>query len=96
MLRLHFRAFEGRPLNNIDVTDRITGRAVGLIRSNLATSPTGMDVSLFDSKYRASVESYQEALGFVRGVETVLNHMTDVAFAVPMERPSEPVKRRAH
>jgi hypothetical protein len=96
MLRLHFRTFEGRPLNNIDVTDRITGRAVGFIRSKLETSSTGMDVCLFDSKYRASVESYQEALGFVRGVETVLNHMTDVSFAVPMERPSEPVKRRAH
>jgi len=39
MLRLHFRAFDSRPLNNIDETDRITGRAVGFITSKLATSP---------------------------------------------------------
>jgi hypothetical protein len=51
---------------------------VGFIRSNGTgfTNSGGIEISLFDDKYRTVVNSYNECWGFVRGVQAVLNHMT--------------------
>jgi hypothetical protein len=34
-----------------------------------------MDVILFDGNYKATLNSYEACLGFVKGVEAVLNHL---------------------
>jgi len=56
------------------VIDRATGLAVGFIRSE--THPGMRYVSLFDGKYQGQFASSQECDAFIKGVETVLNHMT--------------------
>jgi hypothetical protein len=66
-VRLEFKPSDGR------VIDKDTGKQVGIVKSN-ATG--GIDVWLFDGKYQKSVNGYEVALGFVWGVQEVLNHMT--------------------
>jgi hypothetical protein len=77
-MRLKFDHFDGRRWNLKDVIDEDTGKKVGFIRSDGVgfTNLGGIEISLFDNKYRTTVSSYKECLGFVRGVESVLNHMT--------------------
>ena len=74
-MQLVFKPFDGRSFNMIDVLDEDSHRKVGVIRSKMG-SLSGIEVSLFDRKYEANVSSYQECLGFVRGVHAVLNRMT--------------------
>ena len=38
----------------------------------------GIDLSLFDGKCRTTVTRYEAVLGFVMGVESVLNRMTSI------------------
>lgn len=77
-MRLKFEPFDGRRKNYPNIIDEDTGKVVGHIRSNGVgfTNNGGIDISLFDGKYRAKVNSYPECLGFVRGVQCVLRHMT--------------------
>jgi hypothetical protein len=44
-------------------------------------SSGGIDIWLFDGKYQTRVEHYDIAVGFVLGVESVLNHRADPQFA---------------
>lgn len=77
-MRLKFDPFDGRKWSTRDVTDEETGKTVGYIRSNGTgfTNFGGIEVSLFDEKYRTVVNSYKECCGFVTGVQCVLNRMT--------------------
>ena len=79
-MRLKFKAFDGRSSNQIPVIDADTGNEVGYIRSNGTGmySGGGIDISLFDGKYRTTVSRYEAVLGFVMGVESVLNRMTSI------------------
>jgi len=60
----------------------LTGAAgikrVGYVKSNGVGmySAGGLEVSLFDDKYRGSFSRFHECVGFVRGVESVLRHLT--------------------
>ena len=63
---LDFNAFDGRSWNIVDVVDKDGGRVVGTIKSK-SSSSSGIEISLFDDKYRAFVGTYEECLGFVRG-----------------------------
>lgn len=77
-MRLKFEVFDGRSWNWVPVIDLDTGKEVGHIKSNGTGmySSGGIEISLFDGKYCATVSRYETAFGFVKGVETVLNHMT--------------------
>lgn len=57
---------------NDPITDEDTGEVVGRVYSE---REFGRDVSLFDGKYSASLDTHDAAWGFVKGVEAVLNHM---------------------
>jgi hypothetical protein len=72
IMHLTFEHFDGRSLNFVEVIDAETDKRVGHIQ----TGAVGLDVDLFDGKYTASVNRYDQCWGFVKGVETVLNHMT--------------------
>jgi hypothetical protein len=80
VMRLKFDPFDGRSYNYRPVVDEDTGIQVGHIQSmgSGAYSSGRIDISLFDSKYRISVTCYEAALGFVLGVEAVLNDKTDL------------------
>jgi hypothetical protein len=71
-MELVFDKFDGRRNDIEDVTDKDTGR---YISSNGTFSGGGMDVILFDGNYKATLNSYEACLGFVKGVEAVLNHL---------------------
>jgi len=77
-MRLRFKPFDGRAQNFIDVTDEETGKVVGYIQSfGVGTYCSGgINVSLFDEKYEGHFNRYEEVVGFVLGVQAVLNHMT--------------------
>jgi hypothetical protein len=77
-MRLKFDPFDGRSWNFRDIIDEDTGKMVGHIRSNGVgfTNIGGIEISLFDDKYRTTVSTYKECRGFVAGVQSVLNHMT--------------------
>jgi hypothetical protein len=79
-MRLTFEKFDGRSqLSATSIIDADTGRKVGYIthgRTSFGGSGR-IDVALFD-RYRATVNRHEECLGFVRGVEAVLNHMIDL------------------
>jgi hypothetical protein len=76
-MRLTFKPFDGRSTKPIDVIDLESNRIVGSIKSRWSDYP-GIEISLFDRKYEASVSSYDECPGLVRGVEAVLNRMTSI------------------
>jgi hypothetical protein len=79
-MRLRFEPFDGRHHNFIPVVDEDTGNVVGHIQSDGVGFGNigGIRVSLFDDKYSAYLNRYEECSGFVKGVATVLNHMTAV------------------
>ena len=79
-MRLKFEPFDGRSHSYRDIVDEETGRTVGHIRTNGVGfgNTGGIEVSLFDGKYRTEVNRFEECWGFVRGVQTVLNHMTRI------------------
>jgi hypothetical protein len=77
-MRLKFKVFDGRSSKRLPVIDADTGKEVGYIKANGTGmySGGGIDISLFDGKYRTTVTRYEAVLGFVMGVESVLNRMT--------------------
>jgi hypothetical protein len=68
-VRLTFKPC-GSGANYMPVTDKDTGEEVGYIQ--LANSGL-IKISLFDGNYQTTVHNYKAALGFVMGVEAVLN-----------------------
>jgi hypothetical protein len=44
-------------------------------------SSGGIDIWLFDGKYQTRVKHYDTAVGFVLGVESVLNRREELQFA---------------
>jgi hypothetical protein len=79
-MRLTFQVFDGRRFNMVDVYDEDTNDIVGHIQSDGVGfgNSGGIEISLFDGKYRTMLNRYEECRGFVRGVEAVLNHMTRI------------------
>lgn len=77
-MRLKFEPFDGRGRNHRDIVDEDTGTVVGYIHSfGVGTYCSGgIEVSLFNNKYAILVSRYEECWGFIKGVETVLRHMT--------------------
>jgi hypothetical protein len=76
-MRLTFPKFDARGHASENVTDEESGTVVGSISSNAVgfSNYGGIRVSLFQGKCRAELHSYPECVGFVKGVETVLNHV---------------------
>jgi len=76
-MQLEFKAFDGRSHGMRDVTDSLTGKTVGFIQSFAVGfgNSGGIEVSLFDGKYRTEVKTQGEVRGFIQGVQAVLNHM---------------------
>ena len=79
-MRLKIPQFDGRNWGDADIIDEDSGKKVGRIRCDGTglSDYVGMEISLFDGKYRTSVNSRQECCGFVKGVESVLNRLTSV------------------
>jgi hypothetical protein len=79
-LTFDFDGLDGRRMNCLDVIDQDTGKIVGHIMSegNGRYSSGGIKISLFDGKYSITVDNREKCWGFVKGVEAVLNHMTEV------------------
>ena len=46
-------------------------------------SSGGIDIWLFDGKYQTRVQGYDTAVGFVLGVESVMNHLEEFASKAP-------------
>jgi hypothetical protein len=67
---------------SLRVLDEDSGKDVGIIRLGGAgvDSSGGIDIWLFDGKYQTRVERCDIAVGFVLGVESVLNHREDLQF----------------
>ena len=82
-MRLKFEHSDDFRSNYLRVLDEDTGKEVGLIRLGGAgvDSSGGIDIWLFDGKYQTRVKRYDTAVGFVLGVESVLNHRADPQFA---------------
>ena len=81
-MRLKFRHPDDFRSNCVRVLDEDTGREVGTIRSSGTgvNSSGSIDIWLFDGKYQARVNGYDTAVGFVLGVQSVLNHREDLQF----------------
>jgi hypothetical protein len=79
-MRLKVPYFDGRKWGYEEIIDEDTGKTVGHIRCNGTGSAGdgGIEISLFDKKYRATVNSRAECYGFVKGVEAVLNRITSI------------------
>jgi hypothetical protein len=89
-MRLTFKRFDGRRKCYRSVIDEVTGQQVGSIQSDGVgfAGYGGIDISLFDGKYRTTVNRYEECWGFVQGVQAVLNHMM-IYIAVPVPENAE-------
>ena len=81
-MRLLFKHSDDFRSNCLLVLDEDTGKEVGTIRLGGAgaDSSGGIDIWLFDGKYQTRVKRYDTAVGFVLGVESVLNHLEDLQF----------------
>ena len=65
--------------NGLLVLDEDTGKVVGTIQSSKhRTDSSGIDIWLFDGKYQTRVNGSDAAVGFLMGVEAVLNHRDDL------------------
>jgi hypothetical protein len=74
-MRLKFKHSNNNP-DYLLVFDEHTGTEVGIIYTGTEMdSSGGIDISLFDGKYQTRVKRYETAVGFVIGVQSVLNHM---------------------
>jgi hypothetical protein len=73
-MRLTVSHIDERSRHVADVIDQDTNRCVGYVRLG-STNSGGRYVFLFEGKYTARCISQDECLGFVKGVEAVLNHM---------------------
>jgi|KBSSwiStaDraftv2_1062776.scaffolds.fasta_scaffold1678037_2 hypothetical protein len=83
-MRLNFKHSDGFRSDCMLVLDEDTGKEVGTIRlgGTGVESSGGIDIWLFDGRYQTRVERYDTAVGFVLGVESVLNHREDLQLAV--------------
>ena len=72
MVRLKLKHLDNLIPNYLLVIDEDTGKEVGYIQSG---NSDGIEISLFDGKYRTRVNRCETAVGFVLGVQSVLNHM---------------------
>lgn len=80
-MRLKTKYPEDFRSNCLLVMDEDTGNVVGTIQSSkLGMDSSGIDIWLFDGKYQTRVSGYDAAVGFLMGVETVLNHHDDLQF----------------
>jgi hypothetical protein len=79
-MRLQFEPFDGRSSCFRDVIDVETGKTVGFIQAGGVGfgNTGGIEVSLFDGKYRTEANRFEECWGFVRSVQAVLNHMVHI------------------
>ena len=82
-MRLTFKHSDDFRSNSLLVLDEDTGKEVGNIRlAGIGVdSSRGIDIWLFDGKYQTRMTRYDAAVGFVLGVESVLNHREDPQFA---------------
>jgi hypothetical protein len=76
-MRFKLEHFDNHP-DYLRVIDEDTDKEIGIIYTgeNGMDLSGGIDISLFDGKYRTRVKRYETAVGFVLGVQSVLNHMT--------------------
>ena len=81
-MRLKFKHPDDFRSNCLRVLDEDTGKDVGTIRlvGTGVDSSGGIDIWLFDGKYQTRVNGYDTAVGFVLGVESVLNYREDLQF----------------
>ncbi|HYA30481.1 MAG TPA: hypothetical protein VEI95_16820 [Acidobacteriota bacterium] len=80
-MRLKFKHPDDFRSNCLLVLDEDTGKAVGTIRLGVTgVDSASIDIWLFDGKYQTRVNGYDTAVGFVLGVESVLNHREDLQF----------------
>ena len=81
-MRLRFKRPDDFRSNCLPVQDEDTGKEVETIRlsGTGVDCSGGIDIWLFDGKYQIRVNSYDTAVGFVLGVESVLNHREDLQF----------------
>jgi hypothetical protein len=88
-MRLTFDKFDARGFTYIPITDQDTGQEVGTISAGGVgfAGVGGISISLFGGKYQGYAKTYNECVGFVRGVQAALNyignHMTDTNPATP-------------
>ena len=82
-MRLKFAQSNDFRSNCLLVVDQDTGKQVGTIRlgTGAKNSSGDIDIWLFDGKFQTRVKRYDTAIGFVLGVESVLNHREDPQFA---------------
>jgi hypothetical protein len=74
-MNLAFKPFDENEINpKRDVIDKESNRIVGTVQGGYL----GIDVSLFGRKYKTLARSQDECLGFISGVQSVLNGMTSV------------------
>lgn len=95
-MRLTFKHFDGRCLNFRDVTDEDNANVrVGHIRSNGTGfsggggGGGGIEIYLFGGRYQATVNTYDQCWGFVKGVETVLRQATSLREMIPADTVSD-------
>jgi hypothetical protein len=74
-MELEFRAFDGEQPSFLPIINKDTGEQVGEIYCQGSVEGGGINVSIFNGKYRGTVNTYEECVGFVKGVETVLTHI---------------------
>ena len=76
-MHLTFKKFDGRSPSLVPVIDQETGDQVGRIWSNGVGADRygGIEISLFEGRYTATVNRQDECWGFIKGVEAVLNHL---------------------
>jgi hypothetical protein len=73
-MQLTFDWFDGRTSRIRAVIDKLNRDEVGHINT---CRSSGISISLFGGRYEAEVHSYDECVGFIKGVEAVLNHLDD-------------------
>ena len=81
-MRLTFKHSDGFRSDYLLILDEDTGKEVGNIRLGGMNSSGSIDIWMFDGKYQTRVQRYDTAVGFVLGVESVLNHRQDPQFAL--------------
>jgi hypothetical protein len=82
-MRLTFEKLDARHgCAEVDVYDEETGKCVGKVGASNGVFHEGYPyraryVRLFNQKYFGTFDTHDECVAFVKGVETVLNHMIE-------------------
>jgi hypothetical protein len=58
------------------VIDEETDKEVGFVQAT--RTPATRHISLFGGKYQGDVKSIEDVVAFLKGVEAVLNHLTEI------------------